>query len=82
MNKIYFIVDFTYDVQFLFDLDNKRKYCGFSSKRKLHRKRQTTKFFYISNFNLVHLITMHYYMHFGEDNMNLYINFLTLLKCG
>ena len=41
-------------------------------------------FFYISYFNLVHLITMHYYMHFGKDNMNtfLYINFLTLLKCG
>ena len=45
-------------------------------------------FFYISYFNLVHLITMHYYMHYymnsGKDNMNtfLYINFLTLLKCG
>ena len=41
-------------------------------------------FFYISYFNLVHLITMHYYMHFGKDKMNtfLYINFLTLLKCG
>ena len=41
-------------------------------------------FFYISYFNLVHLITMHYYMHFGKDNMItfLYINFLTLLKCG
>ena len=27
---------------------------------------------------------MHYYMHFGKDNINtfLYINFLTLLKCG
>ena len=39
-------------------------------------------FFYISYFNLVHIITMHYYMHFGKDNMNtfLYINFLTLLK--
>ena len=37
-------------------------------------------FFYISYFNLVHLITMH----FSKDNMNtlLYINFLTLLKCG
>ena len=34
-------------------------------------------FFYILYFNLVHLITMHYYMHFGKDNMNtfLYINF-------
>ena len=41
-------------------------------------------FFYILYFNLVPLITMHYYMHFGKDNMNtfLYINFLTLLKCG
>ena len=41
-------------------------------------------FFYILYFNLVHLITVHYYMHFGKDNMNtfLYINFLTLLKCG
>ena len=41
-------------------------------------------FFYILYFNLVHLITMHYYMHFGKDNINtiLYINFLTLLKCG
>ena len=34
-------------------------------------------FFYIWYFNLVHLITMHYYMQFGENNMNtfLYINF-------
>ena len=41
-------------------------------------------FFYISYFNLVHLITMHYYMRFGKDNMNifLYINFLALLKSG
>ena len=41
-------------------------------------------FFYISYFNLVPFITMHYYMHFGKDNMNtfLYINFLTLLECG
>ena len=41
-------------------------------------------FSYISYFNLVHLITIHYYMHFGKDNMNtfLYINFLALLKCG
>ena len=41
-NKIYFIFDFTYDVQFLSDLDNKLKYCGFPSKRKLHRKQQKT----------------------------------------
>ena len=27
-------------------------------------------FFPISYFNLVHLITMHYYMRFGKDNMN------------
>ena len=41
-------------------------------------------FFYIPYFNLVHLINMHYYMHFGKDNMNtsLYIIFLTILKCG
>ena len=41
-------------------------------------------FFYISYFNLVHLITMHYYMRIGKDNMNtfLYINFLDLLKSG
>ena len=61
-----------------------KKNCGFPSKRKFHRKRQPTDIFYISYFNLVHLITMHYYMHFGKDRMNtlLYINFLTLLKCG
>ena len=40
-------------------------------------------FFYISYFNLVHLITMHYYMRFGKYNMNtLSINFLALLKSG
>ena len=38
-------------------------------------------FLYISYLNLVHLITMHYYMDFGKDHMNtfLYNNFLTLL---
>ena len=45
MNKIYFIFDFTHDVQFLFDLDKKYKYRGFPAKRKLHRKRQTTNIF-------------------------------------
>ena len=41
-------------------------------------------FFYISYFNLVYLITIHYYMPFGKDNMNtfLYINFLAHLKSG
>ena len=30
-------------------------------------------FFYILYFNLVHLITMHYCMHFGKDNMNTFL---------
>ena len=43
MNKTDLIFDFSY-VQFLFDLD-KWKYCGFPSKRKLHRKRQKNGYF-------------------------------------
>ena len=41
-------------------------------------------FFNISYFILIHIITMHYYMRFGKDNMNtfLYIHFLALLNCG
>ena len=37
-------------------------------------------FLHVDLIFLVDLITMHYYMHFGKDNMNtfLYINFLTI----
>ena len=30
-------------------------------------------FFCISYLNFVHLITMHYYMHFGKGNMNTFL---------
>ena len=83
MNKIYFIFDFTYDVQFLFDLNYKWKYCG--RKENFIENGKQRIFFYISYFNLVHLITMYYYMHLVKITWILfysYINFSDFLKCG
>ena len=39
-------------------------------KKNFIEKGNQRIFLYISYFNLVHLITVHYYMHFGKENMN------------
>ena len=65
-NKIYFIFDFTYDIQFLFDIiwtTNKNTVVSHRKENFIESGKQR-KFFYISYFNTF-----------------LYINFLTLLKC-